>query len=109
MAAGEGHALDAASAAKLAAHRERYTMEEERRAHADALGAAAPAASATIAEIELFDLPATAGVPVAEPAVDATVRAAPVASPSPQPEAEPVSESKPTAPKPELGPGIELF
>jgi len=109
MAAGEGHALDASSAAILAAHRERYTMEEERRAHADALGAAAPAAAASNAEIELFDPSAPAGVPAAEPACDATVRAVPVASPSPQPEAVPASETKPPAPKPELGPGIELF
>jgi hypothetical protein len=80
--------LAPAAEAKLAAHRERYTMAEERRAHASALGAVA-AAPAAVA-VELFD----------EPSAAAAATLTPVEGGSPA--------AAPSAP-PDLGPGIELF
>ncbi|MFT3829684.1 MAG: hypothetical protein QM691_08270 [Opitutaceae bacterium] len=104
-----GHTLRAPAAAKLAAHRERYTMEEERRAHAQALGAPAVTAAAASPEIELFAAPAgetaETGAPATaleEPPPAATESAAPAA-----PEA--AAAEKPASPPPDLGPGIELF
>jgi len=113
MADSEGRALDAAAAAKLAAHSERYTMEEERRAHSGALGAAAVAASAEpLTEVELFYQPAdtmpaavASPVPAADPAPAGDPPAVPESSSGTAPEAGPA----PAAPKPDLGPGIELF
>lgn len=99
MAASAGQPLDTAAAAILAAHRERYTMEEERRAHAAALGTTA-ASAAPVAAVELFDF-----APAAESAPDAPAPAAdPAAGAAPGTESPP-----PAAPKPDLGPGIELF
>ncbi len=83
--------LEPAAAAKLATHRERYTMEEERRAHAAALGAASAASAAAVAPsastVELFGFPEEP--PAAPSAGDS-------AAPPPKPPAD-------------LGPGIELF
>ena len=105
--------LDAAAAATLAAHRERYTMEEERRAHAGALGTAV-ASAAPVADIELFDLPAEPAAPpvpelFAEPPAAAPegAPAAPGVAAADTPVAEPAAEKPPA--KPDLGPGIELF
>ena len=92
-------ALEPAAAAKLASHRERYTMEEERRAHAAALGAASagPAAAASpVFSVELFDL---AEAPAEEPATGTSAAA----------EGDNPPTDAPAAPKPDLGPGIELF
>ncbi len=101
-----GLPLDAAAAAKLAAHRERYTMEEERRAHAGALGAEI-ASTAPVAGIELFDLPPESSVPPAtEIRPEPPTVAADVAA-TPPPAAKPSPEKPPD--KPDLGPGIELF
>ncbi|HLP00928.1 MAG TPA: hypothetical protein VK163_02795 [Opitutaceae bacterium] len=106
-----GHALAAPAAAKLAAHRERYTMEEERRAHAKALGASAATAAAARPEIELFAAPAAETAPtfaaetataVADSPQAATEAVAPTAP-------ETADAEKPVTPKPDLGPGIELF
>jgi uncharacterized phage infection (PIP) family protein YhgE len=91
--------LDTDAESKLAAHRSRYTMEEERRAHAKALGAATVAsAKAPAADIELFDMP--------PPQADPPKQSAVVAPQS----TEPSSSTTPSEPsKPDLGPGVELF
>jgi len=115
MAGSAGHTLDTVTAAKLAAHRERYTMEEERKAHADALGAAAlPAAPLT--EVELFFEPAPGAAPVAgvadaapAPAAVAVASAKPDAPTVTPPAAAPEPAQGSSAAKPDLGPGIELF
>ena len=108
-----GAALEPAAAAKLASHRERYTMEEERRAHSAALGATAATAVPLAANEDMFGFPVEA-----EPTADQQAAAAePAAStlPDPAPEAstpgagEPPAAQPPAAPKPDLGPGIELF
>lgn len=107
MGASEGLPLDAAAAAKLAAHRERYTMEQERQAHASALGIAVEAA-APITEVELFDLPAESTLPQTETTA-APELFADESAPPPADTTTPSAEEKPPAPKPDLGPGIELF
>lgn len=112
MTGSERFPLDAAAAAKLAAHRERYTMEQERQAHAAALGTTI-AAAAPVAEVELFDLPAEMAAPqteTTESSVDAAAGAGPAMPPAETttPAPSPTEEQAP-APKPDLGPGIELF
>jgi hypothetical protein len=97
-------ALEPAAAAKLAAHRERYTMEEERRAHAGALGAGAAAPVA--AGEDLFGFaPEPASPMVAENSAPAD-RDHPPVEPAP---GAPLSTGLNTVGKPDLGPGIELF
>ncbi|MBK8478371.1 MAG: hypothetical protein IPL39_19415 [Opitutaceae bacterium] len=99
-------ALEPAAAAKLASHRERYTMEEERRAHSAALGAAATVAAPLSAAEDMFGFPVEA-----EPAPAAAAMAEPAApAPTPAPAAGDAPAAEPPAPpKPDLGPGIELF
>jgi hypothetical protein len=113
MADSEGRELDASSAAKLAAHSERYTMEEERKAHSGALGAVTTAATAEpLTEVELFYQPSdTVPAAVAAPitAAEPALAGADPASPAAPAEAAPESGPPPAAPKPALGPGIELF
>lgn len=105
-------ALEPAAAAKLASHRERYTMEEERRAHSAALGGAALAAGATplAANEDMFGFPVEPEAAPAPPAEAVASEGGDTAAAAPAPPTSGDSPAAPpAAPKPDLGPGIELF
>ncbi len=109
-----GLPLDTAGEAKLAAHRDRYTMDDERRAHADVVGGAFVSGGAPVA-VELFGTDTDAGPPGAEVELfddfrdtSADTESAGSGCGSAGSDQTPDKPRSPD-PKPDLGPGIELF